>query len=117
MPSLRGTGTSVTPQIFRLLRRRHLRRFAGIEAHRDDLKLLPHIELQHAERTFETAKDFSAQHRALVIDQIQDDRLLAEVIPQANCFAGFVAEREIERNLLIQMLLDANVFQTWWPYV
>ena len=47
---------------------------------------LPTFELHHLERACEPAQDFAAEHWALVVNQVQDHGLLAEVVSQLHGF-------------------------------
>src|ERR1700730_15749036 len=112
MPASGTARSSVTPQIFRLLRGRHFWSLFRIETHCKNVEFLSDIELQHSECALQPTQDFSAQHRALVVNKIQNRRLLAEVISQLDRFAGFVAKCESRRNLFVQVLLNADVLQS-----
>src|SRR6266446_5494148 len=80
MPTLSCAGTSISLQKFCFLGGRHLRGFAGIEADGENVELVADVELQHSERALQSAEDFSAKHGALVVNEIEDHRLSAEVI-------------------------------------
>src|SRR5580704_1318733 len=117
MPALCRTGSPVALQVFRFLCGCHLRRLFGIETHSENVKLFSHIELQHPQCAFQSAQHFSAQHRTLVVDQIQNHRPLAKVVSQLDRFPGFIAKREAGRDLFVQALLNAYVLQSWRPHV
>ena len=110
MPTLGCTGTSVSLQEFRLLGGCHRRSFARIEADGKDVELVADIELQHSQRALQSAEDFSTEHGALVVDEVQDHWLFAKVICQTNLLAVFVVESEFGRDLFIQVLFDADIF-------
>ncbi len=57
----------------------------------------------------ESGESFSAEHGAVVVDEIQDERLLAEVVAEFDGAARVVDEGEIGRDLSVEMLLDADV--------
>src|SRR5205085_3000793 len=82
MPALLDSFAAVAGQILQLLLRRHFRRFAGIKAHSQNLELPARIELQTSECDSQPAQHFRAKHLAIEIGQIQDDRLLAEIISE-----------------------------------
>ncbi len=56
-------------------------------------------------------ENLGAQHRAIEIDQRKNDWLLAEELAEFDGVAVLVVKGEIERDLLIQLLVDADVFQ------
>ena len=70
------------------------------------------VEVQHAERADQAVEHLRAEHRALVIHEREHHRPLAEVLAEPHLAAGFVGERQIERHLLIQMLIDADFFSS-----
>src|SRR5579862_8756418 len=111
MPAISSAGAAVTPDELSFLFRRHLRGFFRIEAHGEDIEFSADVELQDAQRAFETAQHFAAEHWALVVNQVEDHRLLAEIVTQLNRLSGFIAEREVAGNGLVQMLLDTDVLQ------
>src|SRR5208283_3928144 len=80
MPSPLGTRAVVAPQKLLFLLRRRLRSVLRIEANGDDFEFFPDIELQHAQSAFQAAELFAAQYRAAIVDEVEDQRLLAEVI-------------------------------------
>ncbi len=49
-----------------------------------------------------------AEPGALVIDQRENHRLLAEILAQTHSLAGFVLEREFQRKLGVEILIDAD---------
>src|ERR1700693_1282881 len=80
MPSLSCAGTSISLQEFYFLCRSHRWGLAGIEADGKDVELVADIEFEHAQSALQAAEDFSAEHGALVIDEVQDHRLFSEII-------------------------------------
>ncbi len=62
-------------------------------------------------RSGKAGECFSAQHGAVVVDEIQDQWLLAEVVAEFNGASDIVDEGEIRGNLRIEMLFDADVFE------
>src|SRR5208282_5105583 len=117
MPSALGAGTVVPPQELLFLFRGDLGSIFGIEADGDDFEFLAYIELQNAQSAFQAGQLFAAQHGAAVVDEIEDQRLLAEVIAQFHLTAQIVSENEVGRNLLVQVLLNAYVLQSWRTHV
>src|SRR5882762_5415180 len=112
MPSPLGAGAVVAPQKLLFLLRRQLGSVFGIEANGDDFEFLAYIELQHAQSAFQAGELFAAQHRAAVVDEVEDQRLLAEVIAQLHLAAQIVGKYEVRWNLLVQVLLNADILQS-----
>src|SRR5215471_11394973 len=117
MPALLRAWTTIAFQPRGFRSARILWRFARIEADREHVEILADIKFHRLQSAGQAAQDLAAQHRAFVINQVQDDRMLAEVIAQANRLSRLIAEREVPRNLFIQVLLDADMFQTGRAYV
>jgi hypothetical protein len=65
----------------------------------------------------EAVQDHVAEHRTFVIDQRQHYRFLAKVLAQANGLAGFVLEGEFERELGVEILVDADAASDGWEAV
>src|SRR5580693_4023542 len=88
------------------------RRFVRIDAYRDDFILIARRELHHAESAGLTRQLLAAQHRAGVVDQVQNHRTAGlEVIAESYRLSGLILELEIERQLLIQPLIDPDVLE------
>jgi len=49
-----------------------------------------------------------AQHGALVIDQGEHNWLLSKILTETNSLAGLVVEHELQRDLSIEILIDAD---------
>src|SRR5437588_4317923 len=80
MPTLGCAGTSVSLHKLCLLCGCHRRGLARIVADGKHVELVADIELEHPEGAFQSTKDFTAKHGALVVDEVEDHRLSAEVI-------------------------------------
>src|SRR5690349_13082276 len=93
----------------------HLRGVGGslarIDADGNDVVVFSQIEAHDADRAGQSVEHFAAQHRASVIDERDNDRSLAEELAQADVFPRLVAEVKIERKLLVQMLIDADLLK------
>ena len=84
----------------------------GIEADGDDFEVLAGIERDGLQAAGQAVQDLGAEHGAAVIDGRQDHRLAAlEEGGERNVAAGFVLEVEVERDLLIEPLIDADAYQ------
>src|SRR5258707_5201897 len=112
MPPCVRTRTAVTFHVVLLLGGRYLWRLSWIEADRDYLEFLAHIELHQPHRAAEAGQRLSAQHGAVVVDEVQDQRLLAEIVPQLHRLASLIAEGKIRGHLAVETLLDANVLES-----
>ena len=106
-----GVGASVALEIFGFLCGGDFGRFSRIEADGDDVELVADVELDHLHRAAEAGERFSAKHGAVVVDEVEDQRLLAEVVAEFDGAACVVDEGEIGGNLRVEMLLDADVLQ------
>src|SRR5690348_10305121 len=110
MPALRcGWGMPIVAAKIDFLDLRGVFRFfAGIDADGNDLVVFSQIEIHDAERAGHAVQDFSAEHRAAVVDEREDHRtLLTEEVPEADVFPGLITELEIEWKLLVQVLIDS----------
>ncbi len=87
------------------------RPFAGIDADGDDAEIFSDLQGQLLRAAQKAVEHFGAQHRALVIDEGQDDRLFAKKLPQRYGMALFVAKGEIEGNGVSEILVQPNVAQ------
>ncbi len=111
VPSFSGAVAAVPPHVVRLLRAGELRRIARIEAHRDDVEVLPDRKVQRAQRARQPVEHLGAEHRALEVVQRQDHRPAAEVVAELHGAAGLVLERQVQRNLRVQLLIEADFLQ------
>src|SRR5262249_3823280 len=80
-------------------------------AHGQHIELIPGIETQSAQGTFKTRKNLAAQHGAAVVNQAQDQRLLAEVVAQSDRLPGFIVKWQAQWKLLVQVLLNAYILK------
>src|SRR5262249_15263971 len=102
-------GTAVAAQIHLLLGCRKLRSVLRIEADAEYFEILPRVERNTFQAALHAVEDERAEHRALVINQGQNDGLLtAEEGGKRYGTPGFVAKSEIERNLPVEFLVDAH---------
>src|SRR5271170_5632516 len=92
-----------------------LRRLIRIEACRHHLVLLARREFQHTQSACLADQLFPAKHGAGVIHQVQDHWTTGvKVIAQLYLLARLVYELQIERDLLIESLIDADIRQVGW---
>src|SRR5579864_147116 len=73
MPAVGRTRTVVTLDVHFLLCRGLLWRVARIETNREYVEVFAQVEFQNAQRTAQPIQDLPAQHRALVINHVEDD--------------------------------------------
>ncbi len=98
---------------FLFLFRGHVRRFAGIEADENNIIVAAGIEAEHAERADHALLDLIAEHRAAVVDEREDHRLLlAEIVAELHAAAGFVAEREVQGHGTVERWFETDVLQS-----
>src|SRR5262249_53243273 len=113
VPSFFSASTVVALHDVALLLRGHVGCFARIKTQSDDIEFLANIELEYAERAAESLQKFSAEHRALVVTQIQYDRAsFGEIIAESDLVTELVAKFEIGGHFGIQVLLDAHEFES-----
>ena len=111
MPAGSRAGASIALEIILLLRGGNVWSLLRIETHRDHVEFIAHIKLHHLHGAREPSQGFATEHGAVVVDQVQDQGLLAEVSAQSDRLACVVDKREIGRHLPVEMLLNANVLQ------
>ena len=111
VPAGGGAGTPVALEVVRLFCGGDFGSFFRIEADGDDVEFVADVELDHLHRSGQAGQCLSAKHGAVVIDKIQNQRLLAEVAAEFDGASGIVDEGEIRRNLRVETLLDADVFK------
>ena len=111
VPRRRGARLFVARDVTGFLRRGGRRRVARIEADGDDLEILAGLEREHVERAREPVDDERAEHRAVVVREHQHDRPRPEVVAERHGTAGFVPEGGVERDLQVQVLVEADLAQ------
>jgi len=90
----------------------HFRRLARIEAHENNFIVAPGIEREHAQYADDALLDLIAKHRAVVIDECEDHRLLPEILAELNAAPGFVAEGEVQRHWPVERRLESHALQS-----
>ncbi len=112
VPAGRALRVAVVPDVFALLRGRNRRRLRWIDRDRHELEVLARLIADHLERAGQPFQLFRAQDRTLVIHQRQQHRMLAvEVLAQLHRLAAVVHESRVQRQLLIQVLLNGHAVQ------
>ena len=88
-----------------------------VETDGQHLELFSHVKLQGLERFEQTVFDHGAEHRAIEIDQRKNDGLRAEIIRKTDRPPDFVAKYQVERDLVAEILVNADIFQDVRPRV
>ena len=111
MPAVRIRAPRISADIDLFLSRGQLRTFGWVDAHADDVELTARAEGHRLEAADQAIEDLGAQHRAVVINQREDDWLPAEILSQAHSVASLIAEHRVKRRLRVELLIDADVAQ------
>src|SRR5579859_1724814 len=112
MPAICGAGATVHSGVKRLLGFGQDRLFGRVNADGEDVEILADRERNLLEAAIKAVKHLGAQHRAAVIDERENHGLASdEILAQLNGLAMLVTKGEAERNGLIQLLVNADVFQ------
>ena len=93
------------------VRRRDRRRLAGIEADRHDLEVACGLERQHVQAADHRAQHTAAEHGAVVVNEGHHDGLDSEVLGEAHDPSPLIPELHVERHLMIQILVEADLAQ------
>ena len=109
VPAFGSAGTTVKPDVERFFGRRERGLLARVKAHRHHVELIAYVKLELLQAFEQSVKHHGAEHRALIVDQGEDRRLVAEIVCEPHRLSGFVSELEIERDLLVESLVDAHV--------
>ncbi len=115
VPALGAALAAVLAHDRAFLRRRHLGRLARVEADGEDVELGSDAHAQRAQAAHEAVRRHPAEHRAVEVDEGEDDGLLPEVVAQVDGLARLVAEREVERHQVADLLVEADVLQRAGP--
>src|SRR5207302_2706916 len=94
MPALICSIAAIAREKLLLLGRSILRTLLRIYANAYHVKFFTDIEFQDLQRAGQPALHLAAQHRAGVINQRQNDRLVAEVLPQLHWVTSLVTKLE-----------------------
>src|ERR1700693_6315141 len=97
-----------------LFLRSHVCRLARVKADKDHFVITARRKRQHAQRTYYALLHLVTQHRAAVINKRKDHRLLLEIIAQLYLAAVFVDERQIERDLRVELRIKSDILQLRW---
>src|SRR5262249_8704679 len=82
-----------------------------VKANGHRVEILAEIERDPLKRAQLTVEYLRADERAVEVDEREHNRSLAKIIAKAHGSAGFVAKGQIEWNLLVHSLRDANSLQ------
>src|SRR5436305_1897062 len=83
-----------------------------VDADAEHLELAPGVKFQNLHGTGESGEDLTAKHGAGVVHHGENYRLaLIEILAQRHRTAIFVAEIEVEGDLAVEPLVDANTVE------
>ena len=111
VPALGTAGAAIEAGIELMLDVGENGSLAGIDADGDDVEILADLERQLLGAVQKAVQHFRAQHRALVIDEREDDRLLSKELAQGDGVALLVAKGEVEGKGIAQLLIQPYVAQ------
>ncbi len=111
MQAVRRILALVSPEQGRLVRRRDRRSLPGIEADHDNLEVPCGLQRQHVQAADHRVQHPAAQHRTVVVSEGHHDRLDSEVLAETHDLSLFIPELDVERHLMIQVLVEANLAQ------
>ena len=89
------------------------RRLFRIETNCHDFVLLAQVKGHLPKRSQHPVQNLIAEHRTRVIDERNHDRLAFEKLSEPHLATLLVFEDGVERHLLIQFLIDANLLEGW----
>src|SRR6185437_1657939 len=111
MPALRRAGTPVHSEINGLLGFGKNRPIRWINAHGQDIKILPDAHRNQLKAAIQSIEHLRAEHGTVEIDQSKNDRLAAEILPQRNQVTMLVMESKIELDRIVELLIHTNLFK------
>ena len=111
VPALVGPRPLVAGHVGLLLRRGEDRPLLRVEADGQDLELLPGHEGEHLERPRQAVQAERAEHRAVVVDEAQDDGLLPEVVAELHVLPRLVLEGEVQGDRVAQLLVEPDLLE------
>src|SRR6185369_8803602 len=94
-----------------LLSTRQRRSLSWIEADCNDVIFFSNLKRQDSKRCDHAVQHLSAKHWTIVVNERNDNRLFMKELAQLNWSAILVIELKIQRQLLIQLLLDLHIPQ------
>src|SRR5207244_12228469 len=95
--------------VFRVRCGSERRRCARVATNAYHFILIARPKRQHTKRLSHAIEHLRAEHRAIVIDEREDDRTFAKILPQFHLLAALVAKYKIERQLVVQFLVETDV--------
>ena len=102
-------GPPVVGQVARLLVGGEPEVVFRVDADDDHVEVLAGVERQRLQRAGHAVEHLRAQHRALVVGEGEHHRARAEELAELHVVAVFVAEHQVERQLLPDLLVDADL--------
>ena len=113
MPAGGRLGAAISFEVGILFRKRQGGSFARVDAEKDDFEIVARCALAVLERFDQPICNEAAQHRAAVIAGHEEDGLAMKILVERDGLSGFVDERQTERELLIELLLETNLREVW----
>jgi hypothetical protein len=98
-------------QVAGFLRRGAGGRVARVDADGDDLEVGAGLQGQNVQRTRQAVDRQRAQHRAVVVREHQHHRPLAKIVAEAHRAPGLVAQRRVERQPFVEVLVESDLTQ------
>src|SRR5712671_5802763 len=108
MPALGCTRASVASEISALLSGSQRGVLSRTDAHAQHVELLANAPLHVLQRLQQTVETESTEHRTFVVAEHKNQRLPREIIAQPDGFIFLVLKFQIQRKLLIELLLENN---------
>ena len=108
VPSVGGFGTAIAFHVLALLCCGQIGALGGIDADHDDVEVLAGKVANHFQSAGQAVEFLGAQHGAAIVNQRKNRRAPAEVGTQRDLLACVVSKRQVERQLRVEMLVDAH---------
>ena len=109
VPAAGGLRPAVLRDVGLLLVRGEAEVVLRVDAHDHDVEVLARVERQRLQRPRQAVQDLRAEHRALVIREGEHHGARAEELAELHVAAVLVPERQVERQLLPDFLVDADL--------
>src|SRR5580704_4477056 len=99
-------------QRFVFLLQSFIRSIGRIHAYEDDVVVLARIKGNHFQRSDQRLFHLRAQHRTGEINESENHGLLTKIIAEQNWVPILVIERDIERNLRVELWIEGDIHQS-----
>jgi hypothetical protein len=108
VPTILRPGPIVFLQIRALFVGGEVGSFAGVEADGDDVEVFSYVERKGFEGRAHSVEGHGAEHGAAVVDEGENGGLAVDQILELNVFAELIAEDQVEGELGVEVLIDAD---------